>query len=72
MKSEIKIYDDKGDQIDVLNVIKDFLYEQANINAIPVDDILIGIELIIPIRNDGKNHLQLLDCDFNLKDSLII
>jgi len=72
MKSEIKIYDDKGDQINVLNVIKDFLYEQANINEIPVDDVLIGIELIIPIRNDGKNRLELLDCDFNLIDSVII
>ena len=72
MKSEIKIYDDKGDQIDVLNVIKDFLYEQSNINEIPVDDILIGIELILPIRNDGKNRLELIDCDFNLIDSLII
>jgi len=72
MKSEIKIYDDKGDQIDVLNVIKDFLYEQASINGMRVDDILLGVELIIPIRNDGKNHLQLIDCGFNLIDSVII
>ena len=72
MKSEIKIYDDKGDQINVLNVIKDFLYEQANINEIPVDDVLIGIELILPIRNDGKNILELIDVDFNLIDSVIL
>ena len=36
-----------------------------------VEDLVIGLEIIYPLRDDGCNKLQLLDCDFNLIDEVV-
>jgi hypothetical protein len=43
------------------------LFKQAEKHNKDVEDLVIGLE-----RDDGCNKLQLLDCDFNLIDEVVV
>ena len=46
MKSNIEIFDKNGNKLDVFNVIKDVLFEQAEIHKKNVELIMFGVEFI--------------------------
>lgn len=69
MESKIEVFDKDGKALSIANVISRFLFEQAAEKRRNVEDLILGIELSRPIRDDGKNELQLMDDNFLLIDS---
>lgn len=71
MKTEIEVFDKDGKVLHLGSVISSYLFQLAEKHDKDVEDLLIGIELSYPIRNDGKNTLELLDADLNRIDSVL-
>lgn len=71
MEHDLEIFDKDGKALNIASVISDFLFKQAVKHNKDVEDLVIGVEIIHPLRDDGCNKLQLLDCDFNLIDEVI-
>ena len=71
MEYDLEIFDKDGNALDIASVISSFLFKQAVKHNKDVEDLIIGVEIIYPLRDDGCNKLQLLDCDFNLIDEVI-
>mgnify|MGYP001042585170 CR=1 FL=1 len=71
MELDLEIFDKDGNALHIGSIISCFLFEQAVKHNKDVEDLIIGLEIIHPLRDDGCNKLQLLDCDFNLIDEVI-
>ena len=71
MKLDIEIFDKDGKTLHIGSVISRFLFKQAEKFDMDVNDLVIGLETIHPIRNDGCNLLQLMDDNFQLIDELL-
>lgn len=71
MEHDLEIFDKDGKALHIASVISRFLFKQAEKHNKDVEDLIIGLEIIRPLRDDGCNKLQLLDCDFNLIDEVI-
>lgn len=71
MEHDLEIFDKDGNALNIASVISSFLFKQAVKHNKDVEDLVIGLEIIHPLRDDGCNKLQLLDCDFNLIDEVI-
>lgn len=71
MEHDLEIFDKDGKALHIASVISRFLFKQAGKHGIHVEDLVIGLEIIYPLRDDGCNKLQLLDCDFNLIDEIV-
>ena len=71
MEYDLEIFDKNGKALHIASVISRFLFKQAEKHDKDVEDLVIGLEIIYPLRDDGFNKLQLLDCDFNLIDEVI-
>ena len=72
MEHDLEIFDKDGKALHIASVISCFLFKQAEKHNKDVEDLVICIERIHPLRNDGCDKLQLLDCDFNLIDEVIV
>ena len=71
MEHDLEIFDKDGKPLHIASVISSFLFKQAVKHNKDVEDLIIGLEIIHPLRDGGCNKLQLLDCDFNLIDEVI-
>ena len=71
MEHDLEIFDKNGKALHIASVISRFLFKQAEKHDKDVEDLVIGLEIIYPLRDDGCNKLQLLDCDFNLIDEIV-
>ncbi len=71
MEHDLEIFDKDGKALNIASIISRFLFKQAVKYNKDVEDLVIGVEIIHPLRDDGCNKLQLLDCDFNLIDEVI-
>ena len=71
MEHDLEIFDKDGKALHIASVISRFLFKQAEKHNKDVNDLVIGVETIYPLRDDGCNKVQLLDCDFNLIDEVI-
>ncbi len=71
MEHDLEIFDKDGKALNIASVISCFLFKQAVKHNKDVEDLVIDLEIIYPLRDDGCNKLQLLDCDFNLIDEVI-
>lgn len=71
MEHDLEIFDKDGKALHIASVISRFLFKQAKKHDKDVEDLVIGLEIIYPLRDDGCNKLQLLDCDFNLIDEVV-
>ena len=71
MEHDLEIFDKDGKALNIASIISRFLFKQAVKHNKDVEDLVIGLEIIHPLRDDGCNKLQLLDCDFNLIDEVI-
>jgi regulatory protein YycH of two-component signal transduction system YycFG len=71
MELDIEIFDKNGKVLHIGSIISRFLFNQAEKNNKDVEDLVIGIQLSKPIRNDGKNIIQLMDCAFCLIDDVL-
>lgn len=71
MEHDLEIFDKDGKALHIASVISRFLFKQAEKHNMDVEDLVIGLEIIYPLRDDGCNKLQLLDCYFNLIDEVI-
>ena len=71
MEHDLEIFDKDGNALNIASIISCFLFKQAVKHNKDVEDLIIGLEIIHPLRDDGCNKLQLLDCDFNLIDEVI-
>jgi hypothetical protein len=69
MELDIDIFDKDGKALHIGSVISRYLFKLAEKYDKDVEELLIGIELSRPIRDDGKNELQLMDDNFILIDS---
>jgi hypothetical protein len=67
MEHDLEIFDKDGKALHIASVISRFLFKQAEKHNKDVEDLIIGLE-----RDDGCNKLQLLDCDFNLIDEVVV
>lgn len=67
MEHDLEIFDKDGNTLHIASVISRFLFKQAEKHNKDVEDLIIGLE-----RDDGCNKLQLLDCDFNLIDEVVV
>ena len=72
MEHDLEIFDKNGKALHIGSVISRFLFKQAEKHNKNVEDLVIGLEIIYPLRDDGCNKLQLLDCDFNLIDEVVV
>ncbi len=71
MELDIEIFDKNGKALHIGSVISRFLFKQAEKHDRDVEDIIIGLEVIHPLRDDGCNRLQLTDDNFMLIDEMI-
>lgn len=71
MEHDLEIFDKDGKALHIASVISRFLFKQAEKHDKDVEDLVIGLEIIHPLRDDGCNKLQLLDCDFNLINEVV-
>jgi hypothetical protein len=71
MELDIEIFDKNGKVLHIGSIISCFLFNQAEKNNKDVEDLVIGIQLSKPIRDDGKNIIQLMDCEFCLIDDVL-
>ena len=71
MKLDIEIFDKDGKTLHIGSVISRFLFKQAEKFDMDVNDLVIGLETVHPIRDDGCNLLQLMDGNFKLIDELL-
>jgi len=71
MELDIEIFDKDGKALHIGSVISRFLFKQAEKHDKDVEDLVIGLEIIHPLRNDGCNKLQLTDIDFHGIDEII-
>lgn len=71
MEHDLEIFDKDGKALHIASVISRFLFKQAEKHDKDVETLVIGLEIIYPLRDDGCNKLQLLDCDFHLIDEII-
>ncbi len=71
MELDIEIFDKDGKALHIGSVISRFLFKQAEKHDRDVEDIIIGLEVIHPLRDDGCNRLQLTDDNFTLIDEMI-
>lgn len=71
MELDIEIFDKDGKALHIGSVISRFLFKQAEKHLIHVEDIIIGLEVIRPLRDDGCNRLQLTDDNFTLIDEVV-
>jgi hypothetical protein len=71
MEHDLEIFDKDGKALHIASVISRFLFKQAEKHNKDVEDLVICLEIIHPLRDDGCNKLQLLDCDFNLIDEVV-
>ncbi len=71
MELDIEIFDKNGKALHIGSVISRFLFKQAEKHDRDVEDIIIGLEVIHPLRDDGCNRLQLTDDNFTLIDEMI-
>ena len=71
MEHDLQIFDKDGKALRIASVISRFLFKQAEKHGKDVEDLVIGLEIIYPLRDDGCNKIQLLDCDFNLIDEVV-
>jgi hypothetical protein len=67
MEHDLEIFDKDGKALHIASVISRFLFKQAEKHNKDVEDLIIGLE-----RDDCCNKLQLLDCDFNLIDEVVV
>ena len=71
MELDIEIFDKDGKVLHIGSAISRFLFKQAEKHDKDVEELVIGLEVIHPLRNDGCNLLQLTDIDFNGIDQII-
>ena len=71
MELDIEIFDKDGKALHIGSVISRFLFKQAEKHDRDVEDIIIGLEVIHPLRDDGCNRLQLTDDNFTLIDEVV-
>jgi hypothetical protein len=71
MEHDLEIFDKDGKALHIASVISRFLFKQAEKHNKDVEDLVIGLEIIHPLPDDGCIKLQLLDCDFNLIDAVV-
>ena len=71
MELDIEIFDKDGKALHIGSVISRFLFKQAEKHDRDVEDIIIGLEVIHPLRDDGCNRLQLTDDNFTLIDEIV-
>lgn len=71
MELDIEIFDKNGKVLHIGSVISRYLFKLAEKYDKDVEELLIGIELSQPIRDDGKNTIELMDLDLNRIDNVI-
>jgi len=71
MELDIKIFDKDGKELHVGSVISRYLFNLAEKHHKDVEELLIGIELSQPSRDDGQNTIELMDLDFNRIDNVL-
>ena len=71
MQLDIEIFDKDGKALHIGSIISRFLFKQAEKHDRDVEDIIIGLEVIHPLRDDGCNRLQLTDDNFTLIDEVV-
>lgn len=71
MELDIEIFDKDGKALHAGSVISRYLFKLAEKYDKDVEDLVIGVELSQPIRDDGKNTVELMDLDFNRLDTVL-
>lgn len=71
MELDIEIFDKDGKALHIGSVISRYLFKLAEKHDKDVEDLLIGIELSQPIRDDGKNTIELMDLGLNRIDNIL-
>jgi hypothetical protein len=72
MELDIEIFDKDGKALHIGSVISRYLFKLAEKHDKNVEDLLLGVELGHPIRDDGKVLIELImDSDFNRIDSVL-
>ena len=71
MELDIEIFDKDGNALHIGSLISRYLFKLAEKHDKDVEDLVIGIELSQPIRDDGMETVLLMDLDFNGIDGVL-
>jgi hypothetical protein len=71
MELDIEIFDKNRKVLHIGSIISRYLFKLAEKHDKDVEDLLLGIELSQPIRDDGKNIIELVDLDLNRIDKVL-
>ena len=71
MGFDIEIFDKDGNALHMGSLVSRYLFQLAEKHNMGVEDLVVGVELSQPIRDDGKSDLVLMDLDFNGIDGVL-